>query len=136
MSENEQKEQNTVTTDDLIFTLGEKETTIILKNKQISQLNSYVKVLNNKLKEMGASQETEENLKRRVEELDAENRDLKEENKKYQEFKSDNERLSRILKEKQKRIEELKEGINKENNEAQETAENSTDIDNIEKMEW
>lgn len=120
MSENNQ--ESSITTDDLIFLIGEKETTILAKNRQIKQLNAYINTLNNKLKEYG----NDEKVKELQNKIDEQNKKMsgyeedifemkeslsgyKEKMKKYQDLVADNERLSRIIKEKDEQLRKLKE---------------------------
>lgn len=127
MSENNQ--ESSITTDDLIFLIGEKETTILAKNRQIRQLNAYISTLNKKLKESSDTQESDDkvvNLEKTIEELNNKISKLNNENstmieqlryfedykkkaKKYHEVVEENSRLSRLIKEKDEQLRKLKE---------------------------
>jgi len=46
---NQNQESNQVTIKDLVFSIGEKDVIIWQKNKQINNLKSHIKILNDKL---------------------------------------------------------------------------------------
>jgi len=106
-----------LTTDDLIFSIGDKETVILAKNKQINNLKSQLKIISNRLsqsaenedtkKELTSSNEKIENLEEQLSSLEEQNKKLKHTNKEFKDLKNDNERLYRLLKEKEKKINDL-----------------------------
>jgi len=137
------EQSDSISTDDLIFMIGDKETIILSKNKKIDSMNVQLKLLSNKLADMNKIKNEElENDKNELEkeknglekeieklknknnqlendkkELLEKNEKLKHSNKEYMSLKNDNERFSRLIKEKDKKINELLEnGSIEENN--------------------